>query len=52
MGYKLSVTETNNLLNQLKKEYKIYGPKKIMDNSEGYEELVIGYGEKIGRAHV
>lgn len=45
MGYKLSVTETNNLLNQLKKEYKIYGPKKIMDNSEGYEELVIGYGE-------
>lgn len=45
MGHKLSISDSESLINELKKEYKIYGPKKVIKYNDFFEEEVIAYDE-------
>lgn len=45
MGYQLLNKDFNDILNQLKSEYKIYGPKRFENKGRFSDTDVIGYGE-------
>lgn len=45
MGHRLSISNSESLINELKKEYKIYGPKKVIKYNDFFEEEVIAYDE-------
>ncbi|MDU1855407.1 MAG: anaerobic sulfite reductase subunit A, partial [Clostridium baratii] len=45
MGYKLEFEKANKLLEELRKEYKIYAPKRFSKQGRYSDTDIIKYGE-------